>query len=415
MKKRHKLYLKINLVSLAFIVASLIFTTLAWFAYSGLSSLDTEIGVKAWYIELSKNGTSVSNNIVISILTIYPGMDTITEKINIKNHGDSIAQLKYEVISARILNNKYDTQGENSMTSLALEETLSHNYPFHINISLDDYVIESNEGQTTFEVSASWPLDAGNNAFDSEWGTKAYEFNQSEQTKHENDSSYSVSSPIQIVLKVTAEQYVESDQSSSRDYADGKTILYDVVNDNFCTKVSSTCLSTTVIDENNKLGDETITLIPNILNDFQESTYANYTTTLNSITENWNVEYRALKANDILKIISRDINSSNIVTPNLSNIIVGKMNSETIINQTLNNTSTSNGHFEFLNDKFDYLYNSSATCYWTIDEYNTTKGYAFSKIDNDKSKLYGETKTTSCQVIPILIITKRDITNNENG
>ena len=60
MKKRHKLYLKLNLVSLVFIVVSLIFTTLAWFAYSGLSSLDTEIGVKAWYIELSKNGEAVS-------------------------------------------------------------------------------------------------------------------------------------------------------------------------------------------------------------------------------------------------------------------------------------------------------------------------------------------------------------------
>ena len=96
---------------------SLIFTTLAWFAYSGLSSLDTEIGVKAWYIELSKNGEAVSNNVVISIPTIYPGMDTITEKINIQNHGDSIAQVKYDILSARILDTEYNTEGNNNITS----------------------------------------------------------------------------------------------------------------------------------------------------------------------------------------------------------------------------------------------------------------------------------------------------------
>lgn len=342
-------------------------------------------------------------------------MDTITEKINIKNHGDSIAQLKYEVISSRILDTKYSTQGENSTTSIALEESLSHDYPFHINISLSNYVIENNVGSATFEVSASWPLDAGNNALDSEWGTKAYEFNKLEQTKFENDSGYSIESPIQIVLKLTAEQYVESNQSSSRDYAFGNTLLYDVVEDDFCSKVSSTCLSTTVIDENNKLGDGTITVIPNILNDFQESTYANYTTTLNSIAENWNIEYRGLTASDILKIISKDINSSNIIRNNLSNVIIGKMNSETILNQTLNSTSSSNGHFEFLNNKFEFLYNSDGTCYWTMSEYNSTKAYAFSKVNDDNSKLYGENKTTLCQVIPVIVITKNNVANNENG
>ena len=92
MKKRHKLYLKLNLISLFFIVASFIFTTLAWFAYSGLSKLETEIDVKAWYIELSKSGETVSNNVVISLPTIYPGMDTVSEVIDIQNFGDSDAE-----------------------------------------------------------------------------------------------------------------------------------------------------------------------------------------------------------------------------------------------------------------------------------------------------------------------------------
>lgn len=415
MKKRHKLYLKLNLVSLVFIVVSLIFTTLAWFAYSGLSSLDTEIGVKAWYIELSKNGEAVSNNVVISIPTIYPGMDTITEKINIQNHGDSIAQVKYEILSARILDTEYTTQGENNITSNTLETSLSHNYPFHININLSNYVVDSNGGSATFEVSASWPLDGGNDTLDSEWGTKAYEFNQSEQNKFKKDPNYDIEAPIQVVIKVTAEQYVESDSSSSRDYAFGSTILYDVVEDNFCTKLSDTCLSTTVIDENNKLGDETITVIPNILNKFTESTYNNYNETLNNIASNWNVEYSALTASDILKIISKDIENSNMITPTLSNIIVGNTHSITMIDKILDKASTLNGYFEYMNDKFKFLYDSSGSCYWTMSNYNADKGFAFTKIDNEKSKLYGELKTTTCQVLPVIKITKKDIIKKENG
>ena len=50
MEKRHKVYLKLNLMSIFFIVVSFISVTLAWFAYSGLASVATEVNVKAWYI-----------------------------------------------------------------------------------------------------------------------------------------------------------------------------------------------------------------------------------------------------------------------------------------------------------------------------------------------------------------------------
>ena len=170
MKKRHKLYLKLNLISLFFIVASFIFTTLAWFAYSGLSKLETEIDVKAWYIELSKSGETVSNNVVISLPTIYPGMDTVSEVIDIQNLGDSDAELSYKIISARILNDEFVTSEE--LDSDTLEDTLSHEYPFHVNIGLSNKVVLAETGTGSFEVSVSWPLNSGNDSLDSEWGEK---------------------------------------------------------------------------------------------------------------------------------------------------------------------------------------------------------------------------------------------------
>ena len=55
MKSRHRLLLKSNLISLFFIAMSFMSITLAWFAYSGLSTVSTDIDVKAWYIEFDKN------------------------------------------------------------------------------------------------------------------------------------------------------------------------------------------------------------------------------------------------------------------------------------------------------------------------------------------------------------------------
>ena len=108
MNKKHKAYLKLNIMSLFFVVVSFISITLAWFAYSGFANVETEVDVKAWYIDFKQDDESVSNDIVISLSEIYPGMETISEKINIQNLGDSDAEIKYEIKSARIFNEEID-------------------------------------------------------------------------------------------------------------------------------------------------------------------------------------------------------------------------------------------------------------------------------------------------------------------
>ena len=81
--------LKKNIFLLFFIAASFIVTTYAWFAYSGLKSATAEVDVKAWYIEFSKTGKAISNNMVISLDNVEPGMKTINEIVDIENKGDS--------------------------------------------------------------------------------------------------------------------------------------------------------------------------------------------------------------------------------------------------------------------------------------------------------------------------------------
>ena len=107
MKDKLKVYVKLNLLSIFFIAISFISITLAWFAYSGLATGSMEMGVKAWNLEFQKNSTAISNDIVISLSDDYPGMETVYEKVDIKNFGDSDAQINYSITSARILDDEY--------------------------------------------------------------------------------------------------------------------------------------------------------------------------------------------------------------------------------------------------------------------------------------------------------------------
>jgi hypothetical protein len=392
-------------VSLVFIVVSSISVTLAWFAYSGLSKVSTEIGVKAWYIELEKDGQVVSNDVVISLSEVYPGMEIVDEKINIKNLGDSDAQVKYSIVSARILGKEEDNYFvSESTTSPYVEDLLSHNYPFHININLDRGYVLSKGEDNVFEVSVSWPLDSDNDEFDSYWGIEAFKFQENEDNLKLLDPEYQVRPAIEVVISVIAEQYLESDTSSDPNYNLGDTIYYDVVNNAPCIEVSSTCLKSYVLDVNNKTIDSTVTLLPDPTNTLVSSTFSDYSSSFSSLVSTWTVTNRALEVDDALNIISLDIINSLLVRENISDSIIGNLSYDNRIITEKTKAITYNGYYKYLNESFNYL--SSSTCYWTNTEYDASNGFALKEIDTTYSKLYNEPKTTSCKVVPVIIVNK---------
>jgi len=406
MKPKHKMYLRLNIMSLVFVVVSFISVTLAWFAYSGLVDVKTEVNVKAWYIELEKDGETVSNDIVISLSDIYPGMDIVNETVTINNLGDSDAGVNYSIVSARVLGEAEDNYivDNEATTSEYVEDVLSHNYPFHININLSkNYVLAKGE-ESSFEVSVSWPLDSESDQVDSSWGTKAYLFQQSEEELKLQDEGYQIRPSIQVVLTVTAEQYVSADTSSDPNYDLGDRVLFDVVSNRICTDVSSTCLETFVMDSNSTLGDSTITLLPNPNKTYLSGNYSDYSALLSSLTNDWTVNTRSLLVDDILKIVSRDVMTSVLVRNNISDSIIGKLVYNNRINTELNRAISYNGYYKYINNKFNYLLSND--CYWTNSEYDINNGFAITKTDEVNSKLYNELKTNNCKVIPIIIVDK---------
>lgn len=407
LNKRHKAYLKLNIISILFTVISFISATLAWFAYSGLVAVKTEVGVRAWYIEFEKDNETVSNDVVISLSDIHPGMDPVSEVITIKNLGDSDARLKYNISEARLLDKNEDHyEMNNDTTSEYIEDVLSHDYPFHINISLSKYYLEAKEGEATFEVSISWPLDSGDDILDSTWGREAFIFENKEKEHHESDSKYQIEPSIKVVINVQAEQMVDDLTCDDKDYQLGTTVLYDVVANQRCDKISDTCLRTHVLDTRNLRGDNTVRLLPDIKQDFVSATYDEYIDKINEIKSNWNVNIENLTASDIIKVISTDINSSYIKQQGISDLIIGDTKYSTRVNDILDNAKNSNSYFIFVKENF--LFVDALDCVWTIDSYND-KAYALLPENTTNGKLFGLSKTETCKVVPVIVADKSNL------
>ena len=402
---RYKRYLKVNIISLFFIAVSFISITLAWFAYSGLASAQLDVNVKAWYIEFEKDDSTVSNNIVISLPDISPGMDTINEIVKIKNLGDSDASLNYKVTSARIFDQEIVSDSD-GVTADELEDMISHDFPVHVNINLNKHYARTEE-ESIFDVSISWPLDSGLDELDSEWGKKAYDFQVVEEGKKALDANYQVRPAIKIEITITAEQYTESVTASDFNYNLGDLVIYDVVNNRGCESISANCILTHVIDVNSTLGDSTVALLPDVYNTYVTDNYNNYDAALTSLTSSWNVEIRNLMVGDLIKIISTDVLNSVIERNFLSDSIVGKYSGEERLEIELAKAINSNGLFKYDNEKFSYL--SSNKCYWTSSNYNDDKAFAFKKYSENKGMIYGESKEESCSIIPVIIAPKSNL------
>ena len=405
-KLRYKKYLRINIVSLFFIAVSFISVTLAWFAYSGLARTSIDATVKAWYIEFSKGNEEVSNDIVISLENISPGMETINEVVHIKNLGDSDAGLRYQISSARILDTEY-VLDEKTLTPEELADKLSHDYPFHVNIELERYYVKAlDDVGTTFEVSISWPLDGGTDEDDSTWGKQAYNFQKKEEDRKKADPSYEIRPAIKIEISVTAEQYIESNISSDFDYNLGDLIIFDVVNNKSCETVGGNCIITHVIDVNSTLGNNSVTLLPDVRDTYGDGTFSDYNNVLSTITAGWGATTRALTVQDLLRFISTDITNSVIVTNNLSDIIIGNLKYGSRMNNNITNVINSNAYYKYSLDKFSYL--STNRCYWTSSNYNTN-GFAFKKVNETTGKLYEEDASNTCNIVPVIIASKANL------
>ena len=182
------------------LIFSLIMTTFAWFTYSRILDTTLDIHLASWDMEYYIGEEKQENPIGIEFQTLYPAMPEQTVTIDIKNNGETSADIGCQIKSITIAGISYEliNEGETNITEnyivikqpsfsidsatrkLIYRNTIindSTRFPFTLNIEYLSEVDEATQGTPGtgyFKATVNW---IGNNdELDSKWGYTVGEY-----------------------------------------------------------------------------------------------------------------------------------------------------------------------------------------------------------------------------------------------
>jgi hypothetical protein len=192
-----KAFKKVKIKNLIFVILLLIANTYAWFVYNSRVSGSITAHVSSWEIEFVATEDGALTELVMDVSRVYPGMDEYRKEITVTNKGDTNASLQYTIKYVKILDTEYIVDEEGNLTTEEIENKISNEYPFKINIIQDDSLLKDGSGNGSFVITVNWEFESGNDEIDTYWGNKAYEF----YSIHPGESC------IEIELMLEAKQY----------------------------------------------------------------------------------------------------------------------------------------------------------------------------------------------------------------
>ena len=161
-----------------FVILMLSINTYAWFVY--VTRVDTSFTakVRSWNVMFQVHDNNIASEVVFRVGDIYPGMTAYNDFASIVNTGETAGEIYFTVKRVEILGTVYTNS---NYTSAQLVSMLSNDFPFSIDLSLTNNVV--NPGRTElFNIDVTWPYESGNDALDTQWGTQAYTFRTNNPT-----------------------------------------------------------------------------------------------------------------------------------------------------------------------------------------------------------------------------------------
>lgn len=221
-KKRREELLKsdLKIKTVIILVMTLLVNTYAWFIYVSTVSTSLQMHIKGWNF----NMTNVDENeeFLFQVEEVFPGMDAASKSMTAQNLGETHTTVRCEFEQIRVFNDIYRvgdnyTKVDGTTAQYTSDDlfALLNSYPFRTTIYFDNIVYDGtpiamnpsegtniSEAEIKFEVTWDYEVAgdadaiAAQDAIDTEWGEKAYEF------KKANTSDYC----IEVKLRVVAEQ-----------------------------------------------------------------------------------------------------------------------------------------------------------------------------------------------------------------
>ena len=164
-----------------FIAILLAANTFAWFIYMDKISSDIDVKIKSWNVSFKLDNQDMTDYINFAVDEIYPGMTPYTQNLAVTNDGEVDAKLYYEIISIKVLDEFYTTE-DGTKTEDDLKSIMRERYPFKIQITTNQELINKNGGTAMFHINVTWPYESvnsngvSNDELDTHWGKEAYNF-----------------------------------------------------------------------------------------------------------------------------------------------------------------------------------------------------------------------------------------------
>lgn len=166
---------KVKLKTLILLIILLSFNSYAWFIYATKVSGGMNAHITSWNVKFKAGEEEITTNVVFDVEKIYPGMEDQTKTLTAYNEGEMLAVLSYDIKSVRILDTTY-TASE-TMTTQDIEAILQ-NYPFKLTFAIDNSNLSAVDGSASFVILLRWDFESGDDALDTVWGERAYEYNR---------------------------------------------------------------------------------------------------------------------------------------------------------------------------------------------------------------------------------------------
>ena len=126
----------------------------AWFVFISSASVNVRSNVISWDVNFLDENSEVKD---LQILTsdLYPGMDTYTKTIKIKNNSDLRAKFEANIDSINVLGEEVSNS---SNTYEEKADYLKNTYPFIVNITYPKDILDKNDSMDLV-ITIDWPYE----------------------------------------------------------------------------------------------------------------------------------------------------------------------------------------------------------------------------------------------------------------
>ena len=126
----------------------------AWFVFISSANVNVRANVISWDVNFLDENSEV-NDLQILTSDLYPGMDTYTKTIKIRNNSDLRAKFEANIDNISVLGENATDIGNTYDEKLAY---LKNTYPFIVNVTYPKDVLDKNDSMDLV-ITIDWPYE----------------------------------------------------------------------------------------------------------------------------------------------------------------------------------------------------------------------------------------------------------------